>query len=176
MSSQDTAPLRYDALPDYAGRVDAATQLTLLGRAALAALLGFAIGLERESRGKTAGERTFALLALAAAGVTGLGSLLLGPDAESRIVQGILAGVGFLGAGVIFRRGMGDVRGLTTAAGAWAATAIGILAGAGAYLASVLGAVLVLVILELDQIPVLRRIHDRAESPGSSPPEPDGAP
>jgi len=150
-------------------------QMTLLGRAALAALLGFAIGLERESRGKSAGERTFALLALAAAGVTGLGSLLLGPDAESRIVQGILAGVGFLGAGVIFRRGMGDVRGLTTAAGAWAATAIGILAGAGAYLASVLGAGLVPAILELDQIPVLRRIHERAE-PSGSPPGTDGGP
>jgi len=147
-------------------------QLTLLGRAALAAVLGFAIGLERESRGKSAGERTFALLAFAAAAVTGLGSLLLGPDPASRIVQGTLAGVGFLGAGVIFRRGLGDVRGLTTAAGAWAATAIGIVAGFGAYLAAVLGTVLVLLILEMDQIPFLRRIGDRAETPGG--PEPPG--
>lgn len=147
-------------------------QLTLLGRAALAAILGFAIGLERESRGKSAGERTFALLAFAAAAVTGLGSLLLDTAAASRIVQGTLAGVGFLGAGVIFRRGMGDVRGLTTAAGAWAATAIGIIAGFGAYLAAVLGTVLVLIILEMDQVPFLRRIHDRAETPGETPGEP----
>ncbi len=141
-------------------------QLTLLGRAALAALLGFAIGLERESRGKSAGERTFALLSFAAAAVTGLGALLLGPDPTSRIVQGTLAGVGFLGAGVIFRRRAADVRGLTTAAGAWAATAIGIVAGVGAYLAAVLGTVLVLIILEIDQIPFLRRLRDRAESSG----------
>jgi putative Mg2+ transporter-C (MgtC) family protein len=136
--------------------VDAVTQLTLLGRAALAAVLGFAIGLEREHRGKSAGERTFALLALAAAAVTAIGSLALGPDPTSRIVQGVLAGVGFLGAGVIFRRGRHDVRGLTTAAGAWAATAIGIVAGVGAYLAAILATLLVLIILEFDQVPFPR--------------------
>ena len=145
-------------------------QLTLLGRAALAALLGFVIGLEREYRGKSAGERTFALLALAAAAVTGLGSLLLGPDATSRIITGVHAGVGFLGAGLIFRQGMGAVRGLTTAAGAWAATAIGIVAGVGAYLAALLGAAFILLILELDQIPFLRRLHEQAEPTGGSEP------
>ncbi len=148
--------------------MDVTTQLTLLGRAALAALLGFAIGLERESRGKTAGERTFALLALAAGAVTAVGSLSLGPDGTSRVIQGILAGVGFLGAGVIFRRGVGDVRGLTTAAGAWAVTAIGIVAGAGAYVGSVLLTVLVLVILELDVVPFLRRSPDDG-GPSSEP-------
>jgi putative Mg2+ transporter-C (MgtC) family protein len=144
------------------------TQLTLLGRAALAALLGFAIGLERESRGKSAGERTFALLAFAAAMATGLGSLLLGPDSVGRIAQGVLVGVGFLGGGVIFRRGMEGVRGLTTAAGAWAATAIGVVSGVGAYLAAILGAVFILLVLELDQIPLLRRIHEQAEGAGGS--------
>ncbi|MGH2634574.1 MAG: MgtC/SapB family protein [Actinomycetota bacterium] len=142
--------------------MDATLQLTLLGRAALAAFLGLAIGIERESRGKSAGERTFALLAFGAATATGLGSLVLGGAAASRVVQGILAGVGFLGAGVIFRRGRGDVRGLTTAAGAWAATGIGILSGAGAYLAAVLATALVILILELDRLPLLRRIHDQA--------------
>jgi putative Mg2+ transporter-C (MgtC) family protein len=151
--------------------VDLTTQLTLVGRAALGALLGFAIGLEREARGKRAGERTFALLAFAAAAVTSVGSLLLGPDATSRIAQGILAGVGFLGAGVIFRQGLGDVRGLTTAAGAWAATGIGIVTGVGAYLAAVLGAGFILVVLEFDQIPFLRRIHEVPEEHGESEPQ-----
>lgn len=147
-------------------------QLTLLGRAALAALLGFLIGLERESRGKSAGERTFALLAFAAAAVSGLGALLLGPDSTGRIIQGVLAGVGFLGAGVIFRRGMGDVRGLTTAAGAWAATAIGVVLGVGAYLSGLLGAALILVILEIDVLPFLHRTNEPTEEPGD--PDPPG--
>jgi uncharacterized membrane protein YhiD involved in acid resistance len=60
--------------------VDASPQLALVGRASLAALLGFAIGLEREFRGKSAGDRTFALFAFAAAAVTGIGAEVLGPD------------------------------------------------------------------------------------------------
>lgn len=146
----------------YALCVDASVQLTLLGRAALAALLGFAIGLEREYRGKSAGERTFALLAIGAAGFTGAGALLADPSGTSRVIQGVVAGMGFLGAGVIFRRSETGVKGLTTAAGAWAASAIGVLVGLGAYLASVLITLLVLLLLELDQVPVLRRIRDLA--------------
>ncbi len=142
--------------------MDASVQLTLLGRAALAALLGFAIGMEREYRGKSAGERTFALLALGAAGFTGGGTLLASPNGTSRVIQGVVAGMGFLGAGVIFRRAERGVKGLTTAAGAWAASAIGVLVGLGAYLASVLITLLVLLVLELDQVPVLRRIRDLA--------------
>jgi len=76
--------------------VDASLQLSLLGRASLAALLGFAIGLERELRGKSAGDRTFALLAFAAAAVTGIGAEVLGPDGASRVIQGVVTGVGFL--------------------------------------------------------------------------------
>jgi putative Mg2+ transporter-C (MgtC) family protein len=148
--------------------MDVATELSLVGRAALAASLGFAIGIERDLRGKSAGERTFALLALAAATVTAMGSLLLGVQGTSRVVQGVLAGVGFLGAGVIFRRGVQDVRGLTTAAGAWAVTAVGIVAGTGAYLAATLTALLVLLILELDRLPVLRRIEERGRPAGDA--------
>jgi putative Mg2+ transporter-C (MgtC) family protein len=155
-------------------RVDTDLQLTLLGRAALAALLGFVIGLEREFRGKSAGDRTFALLALAAAAITGVGAELLGPDGSSRVIQGVITGVGFLGAGLIFRRSPGDVRGLTTAAGSWAAAAIGVVVGVGAYLAAALTAGLVLLILELDAIPVLRKIRERAEASGAAQPPDDG--
>jgi putative Mg2+ transporter-C (MgtC) family protein len=154
--------------------VDAADQLTILGRAALAALLGFAIGLEREYRGKVAGERTFALLALGAASFTGAGALLLGPDGAGRVIQGVVAGMGFLGAGVIFRRRELDVRGLTTAASAWAAAAIGVVVGLGAYLAGALSTALVLLILELGQIPLLRRVHERGATVDDREPGSDG--
>jgi putative Mg2+ transporter-C (MgtC) family protein len=141
-------------------------QLVLVGRMALAALLGFAIGLEREYRGKAAGERTFALLALAAAAFTGAGALLLGRIATSRVIQGVATGVGFLGAGLIFQRKPSDVRGLTTAASAWAATALGTAVGLGIYLGAGLGTAIVLGILEIDQIPFMRRLREQAESGG----------
>jgi putative Mg2+ transporter-C (MgtC) family protein len=76
--------------------------------------------------------------------------------------------VGFLGAGVIFQRGISDVRGITTAASAWAVTAVGIVAGVGAYVASVLCTAIILLVLELDQIPLLRRIHELPEEHGES--------
>jgi putative Mg2+ transporter-C (MgtC) family protein len=142
--------------------MDVADQLTILGRSALAAALGIVIGLERETRGKAAGERTFALLSLGSAAFVSIGGFLF-PASADRIVQGIAAGVGFLGGGVIFRREAG-VQGLTTAASAWAAAAIGVLAGLGAYLAATLATALVLLILELDQIPILRRLSERAET------------
>jgi putative Mg2+ transporter-C (MgtC) family protein len=152
--------------------VDVSIQLTIFGRAALAALLGFAIGLEREYRGKSAGDRTFALLALGAAAIVATGAELLGPDATSRVIQGVVTGVGFIGGGLIFRSEGGGVRGLTTAAGAWAATGVGILCGAGAYLAAPLTAALIVLILELESIPLLRRVHERAED--GSRPQPPG--
>jgi putative Mg2+ transporter-C (MgtC) family protein len=153
--------------------MDVEVQLTLIGRAALGALLGFVIGIEREFRGKSAGDRTFALLAFAAAGFTAAAALLLGRGGASRVIQGVAAGVGFLGAGLIFQRKPTDVRGLTTAASAWAATAIGTVTGLGAYLMAALGTALVLVILELDRIPLLRRIREQAEVAAPSD-EPDG--
>jgi putative Mg2+ transporter-C (MgtC) family protein len=142
--------------------MDVADQLTILGRSALAAVLGIIIGIERETRGKAAGERTFALLSLGAAAFVAIGDFMF-PASADRIVQGIAAGVGFLGGGVIFRRETG-VQGLTTAAGAWAAAAIGVVAGLGAYVAATLTTFLVLIILELDQIPLLRRIREQAEA------------
>ena len=149
--------------------MEADLQLTLLGRASLGALFGLVIGLEREYRGKAAGERTFALLAFAAAGFTAGGELLLGPTGTSRVIQGVVTGVGFLGAGLIFRRQPSDIRGLTTAAGAWAAAAVGAMVGMGAYLAAGLGAAIVVIILELDAIPVLRKIREQTEAAAAEP-------
>jgi putative Mg2+ transporter-C (MgtC) family protein len=150
------------------------TELVLIGRIALGTFLGYLIGFERELRGKPAGERTFALLALGAAGVTGLGALAFPASAE-KVIAGVITGVGFLGAGLIFReRGAGQLLGLTTAASSWAAAAVGILAGAGAYWASIASCAMVLLILEVNRLPLYRRLdpsrsrRDRATE-GSDP-------
>ena len=138
-----------------------AAQATLIGRIAIGALLGYVIGFEREFRGKAAGERTFGLLALGAAAVTGVGALFFPLSAE-KVIAGVITGVGFLGAGLIFRErdmtGHGQVLGLTTAASSWAAAALGILAGAGLYLSAGVATLIVLVILELNRLPLYRRI------------------
>lgn len=122
-------------------------------RLLMAVAAGSLVGLERYHRGHPAGMRTFALVCLTAALLTvPLGS---GPYAHlmgtfdnggSRVVQGILAGIGFIGAGVIVREGL-SVRGLTSAACMWAVSAIGILIGTGEILLGFAGAILVLTIL-----------------------------
>ena len=146
---------------DYAGGVDLGAQATLIGRVGLGAFLGYVIGFEREYRGKPAGERTFGLLALGAAAVTAAGVLFFPASAE-KVIAGVVTGVGFLGAGLIFRErdpgGHGQVLGLTTAASSWAAAAVGILAGTGLYLSAVAACGIVLVILEINRLPIYRRI------------------
>lgn len=132
----------------------------LIGRMALGAALGYAIGFEREFRGKSAGERTFALVALGTAAVTALSQEAFGAG-STRVIQGVVTGVGFLGAGLIFQREQGIVLGLTTAASVWAIAAIGVLAGSGAYVASILGTALIVFILELDKLPLLRKVEPR---------------
>jgi putative Mg2+ transporter-C (MgtC) family protein len=129
--------------------------LTILGRIALAALLGYLIGYERELRGSPAGDRTFALVALGAAGVTALGVEDF-PTSAEKVIAGVVTGIGFLGAGLILRGEMGVVRGLTTAAALWAAAAVAILVGAGDILIGLGGAVLIFMILEMQYVPFLR--------------------
>jgi putative Mg2+ transporter-C (MgtC) family protein len=139
-------------------------ELAVFGRIALAALLGYLIGFEREYRGKPAGERTFALLSLGAAAFTALGVEYFPVSAE-KVIAGVATGIGFIGAGLIFREVVGTtgarVAGLTTAASCWAAAAIGVLAGAGVYWPAILGTVLVVFILELNRLPFLRRFEGR---------------
>jgi putative Mg2+ transporter-C (MgtC) family protein len=151
--------------------MSSALQVAVFGRMALAALFGFLIGLEREYRGKPAGERTFALLALGAAGFTAVGVELF-PDSAEKVMAGVATGVGFLGAGIIWRMDSGP-RGLTTAASSWAATAIGVLCGTGVYLSAALATVLVMLILELESLPGLRFIRRvRPDGEGPTPPSP----
>jgi putative Mg2+ transporter-C (MgtC) family protein len=134
--------------------LDAGDQLLILGRLALAALLGAFIGMERELRGYPAGVRTVALVALGAALFTEVSRIMGG--SEDRIAAGVVSGIGFLGAGLIFREGY-TVRGITTAATVWAAAAIGMAVGRELYLVGGLGALLVFILLEAR--PVVRRLE-----------------
>lgn len=134
--------------------VSTGDQLEILGRLALAGLLGGLIGLEREVRGYPAGIRTIALVALGSCLFTDVSGLLRGDD---RVAAQIVTGIGFLGAGVIFREGY-TVRGITTAATIWSAAAIGMAIGAELYVVGVLAALVVFAILEAR--PFTRRVDD----------------
>jgi len=123
----------------------------VLGRLLLAVALGAAIGFDREYSQKAAGLRTNMLVALGAAlfAVIPIQSGLVARDstALARILQGVITGVGFIGAGSVFREER--VRGLTSAAAIWISAAIGIAAGLGQWQISLGGTTLALVILRI---------------------------
>ena len=139
------------------------TQLTVVGRIALAAALGFVVGLERETRGKSAGERTIALVAAASAAFGAL-AVVSFPVTGGQLIAGVAVGIGFLGGGVIWRSGMGPARGLTTAAAAWTVAATCVLAGVGYYLAALLSTAITVLILEVEYLPVVGRFVHRMPS------------
>lgn len=125
-------------------------------RLAAATLIGMAIGLNRDVRGKPAGLRTMGLIALGAAmigvSVTGLPQLQNDPNALSRVVQGliqgVMAGIGFLGAGVMFQKPRTfEVHGMTTAAAIWATAALGVAAGLAVWPVFLIGAAITLFLL-----------------------------
>ena len=134
------------------------TDLALLARMLLAAVIGFVVGGERERRGSRAGDRTFALVALGAAGFTAVGVENF-PSTAEKVIAGVVTGVGFLGAGLIMKGTGGEVLGLTTAASIWATAAAGIYAGAGEPVLAVGLAGIVLLVLESPYLPGLRRVH-----------------
>jgi putative Mg2+ transporter-C (MgtC) family protein len=125
-----------------------------LFRLLVAMLAGMAIGLNRDLRNKPVGMRTLGLVslgsALAVLSCTGYGSLHYEQDAVSRVIQGILTGIGFLGAGVILHDKSGmRIHGLTTAATVWMAAGLGVAAGLGAWAITIAGSGLTLVLLVL---------------------------
>lgn len=125
--------------------VSAGEQLEIVARLLLAAFLGGIVGLERDLRDYPAGLRTMALVTVGSALFMEV-SLLTG--AGDRIAAQVVTGIGFLGAGVIFREGL-DVKGVTTAATIWAMAAVGLAVGLELYIAAPLTTLLVLVALEL---------------------------
>lgn len=149
-----TAAAEFSDVPDVAQF----TRLTL--RLLVAALLGGLLGLQRERHGKDAGVRTHMLVALGAA-LFVLVPQQAGMEAGdlSRVIQGVVAGVGFLCAGTILKSSDDQVRGLTTAAGIWLTAAIGIAAGLGREMTAALSTVLALAILSMEG--PLRRLAGR---------------
>jgi putative Mg2+ transporter-C (MgtC) family protein len=95
-----------------------------------ALLLGALIGVERQWRQRMAGLRTNTLVALGAAGFVVFSQLIPGEASPTRVAAQVVSGIGFLGAGVIFREGL-NVRGLNTAATLWCSAAVGLLCGIG---------------------------------------------
>jgi putative Mg2+ transporter-C (MgtC) family protein len=122
-------------------------QLELVGKVLLAAFCGGVIGWQRDRRQYVAGLRTMALVALGACLFTGINETY-GMD---RVVSNIVTGIGFLGAGIIFREA-GTVRGITTAATVWAVAAIGVAIGIELYLVALVATPLVFIILEMRPI------------------------
>lgn len=116
----------------------------LIGRVGLAAVLGLAIGIERQWRSRMAGLQTMALVSMGSALYVILGAYGFHRDVDpTRVVAQIVTGVGFLGAGVIMKQGS-SVVGLNTAATLWATAAVGALAGAWAWREAVAGAAIII--------------------------------
>jgi putative Mg2+ transporter-C (MgtC) family protein len=127
--------------------VEIGQQLDVGFRLVIAALLGGAIGFEREIHGHPAGMRTHMLVSLGSAAFTVLGVFFFSSPGvstdPSRIAAQIVSGIGFLGAGAILKYGT-SIRGLTTAASLWTAAAIGMAAGAGEWLIAAVGTFIVI--------------------------------
>lgn len=160
----NTVLLEFSDIPD-------ATQATLITlRLLISAALGGLLGYEREMKGKAAGLRTHMLVALGATlfilipQQTGASTTDL-----ARVLQGLITGVGFLGAGTIIMGNQPkEVKGLTTAAGIWLTAAIGVAVGIGREATAVLSTLLALAILSL--VPMVERFFEsRGKKNGSEP-------
>lgn len=143
------------------GSVEEATRVLI--RLALAGLLGALLGIERETKGKAAGVRTHMLVAMGSAMFVLVSDLFtIGPADMSRVLQGVTAGVGFLGAGTILKGSAeSQVKGLTTAAGIWMTAAIGVAAGLGEESAAILSTLFTLMVMTL--LPAVTALLERPE-------------
>jgi putative Mg2+ transporter-C (MgtC) family protein len=134
----------------------------ILIRLLAASFLGAIVGFQRESVGKPAGMRTHMLVCLGTTVfVVACSSAGMSLDGQSRVIQGIITGIGFLGAGNILKISQErDIQGLTTAAGIWMTAAIGVAVGLGSLGVALLSTVFALVILA-----VILQLEVRAEKP-----------
>tara|TARA_R110001583_G_scaffold13031_1_gene56903 strand:- start:5002 stop:5424 length:423 start_codon:yes stop_codon:yes gene_type:complete len=132
------------------------TELLLLPRLGLAVLLGILMGLDREIHGHDAGIRTYASVCLGAALLTIINTHIELAD-QTRIVANIVSGIGFLGAGIIFRdSSKNTISGLTTAATIWASAGVGIAVGYGMYLIGITSTLLIILLLISHHFPILK--------------------
>ena len=128
----------------------------ILLRLVLSVVFGGLIGLEREVVHRPAGLRTHMLVSLGSA-LFVLITIETLPGEVARIIAGIATGVGFLGAGTIFRS-KSEVHGLTTAASIWAVSAVGLAVGLGYYLMTLIAVILVLIVLQLNKVEFFKRL------------------
>jgi putative Mg2+ transporter-C (MgtC) family protein len=151
---------------------DVAQLTRVVVRLTLAAVLGFALGFEREKQGKAAGIRTHMLVAIGSA------MFVLVPQQAgivasdmSRVIQGLVAGVGFLCAGTILKTGRDEqqVQGLTSAAGLWMTAAIGMACGLGRETTAILSTLLALGVLAL--MPRIVLLFERKLEPSKDVPQ-----
>jgi putative Mg2+ transporter-C (MgtC) family protein len=139
------------------------TEFTIEYETAIQLLLSFfigtAIGIEREYRSKAAGLRTMIMICLGSTIFTEI-SISIGASSPDRIASNIITGIGFLGAGVIFKDNI-TISGITTATTIWISAALGMAVGAGEYFIALAGSVVVLIVLTVfeNAKQVISRIH-----------------
>ena len=129
--------------------------LHLLARVAIGCVVAYAFGFERQLRGSPAGDRTFTLIGGGATAITAVAGL-----SSPQAIAGILTGLGFIGAGLVFTSG-NKVRGLTTAATVFAVAGIGIVIGYGHIYLGVFVAAVLMFVLEIEHIPGARFLDAR---------------
>lgn len=129
---------------------------------ATAFALAIPIGWDREKRARSAGLRTFPLVALASCGFVQASESLLvnSPDGMSKVIEGVITGIGFIGGGAILKQGA-NVQGTATAASLWATGAIGVSVGLGAFDVAVTVAVFTFLTLRL--LPLIKDGDDETD-------------
>ncbi len=131
--------------------MDIATELIIVSKLIVSFILGAFIGLDRERHGSAAGIRTYAAVCIGSTLFTAIADHLVGdPGAASRVIANIITGVGFLGAGIIYRNNSaGTSHGLTTAATVWCTAAVGVAVGLHMFIIAVVAAVSLYFLLSL---------------------------
>jgi putative Mg2+ transporter-C (MgtC) family protein len=147
------------------GLPDRTRLAVIIIRVAAATLLGSIVGIQRERVGKPAGLRTHMLVCLGTALVVLAGwEAGMNTDGLSRIIQGIVTGIGFIGAGSILKLSEArEIRGLTTAAGLWMTAAIGVAVGLGAIGLAVIGTIFTVIVLALEGVELSWQKHRKKQ-------------
>ena len=130
--------------------------LALLARVAVGFVLAYALGFERQLRGSPAGDRTFALVGASVTAITAVAA-----RSSPQTVAGALTGIGFIGGGIVFHGEGGLILGVTSAATLFAAAAVGVVVGYGHIVLGIITSAGVLLTLEIQHVPMLRRLEAR---------------
>ena len=131
------------------------SELTVLVRMALAALVGCVMGWERMKKLRAAGIRTYMLVCMGACIAMMTGTFVteyIGAGDATRIAAQVVSGIGFIGAGTIIISGFSRIRGLTTAAGLWAVACVGLAVGAGFYMAAIIMTVMLMTAISVGSL------------------------